>query len=384
MFQNRRVLGKAAIAATVALSAAVTSSAAQANSERVLYSFTGGSDGSSPFFGLVRDASGNLYGVTPTGGVGHGVVFKVSPRGKEAVLYTFTGGNDGSSPSGPLAMDGKGNLYGTTEEGGANGWGVVFKLTPRGREIVLFNFTGGDDGGIPGGGVIIDPNGNFYGITESGGANSRGVVYRLTPRGRETVLYTFTGGADGATPVGGLVMDGNGVLYGTTERGGPAGDGVVFKVPRRGKEIVLHGFTGGADGALPYDALLLDAAGNLYGTAEEGGTANSGVVFKLSPRGRETVLHSFAGGNDGAYPVSSLVVDTNGNLYGTTNQGGTQNGGTVFMLSPRRRLTTLHNLGGADGYYPSGTLVRDTSGNLYGTAEAGGADNFGTVFRINN
>jgi uncharacterized repeat protein (TIGR03803 family) len=251
-------------------------------------------------------------------------------------------------------MDATGNLYGTTGFGGASNAGTVFKLDPSGNKTVLYSFKGGSDGDVPVAGLIMDAAGNLYGTTEDGGSSNCsfgcGIVFELDPAGNETVLHSFTGSpGDGGRPVAGLIMDTAGNLYGTTAEGGSgtctvingipvSGCGTVFKLDPAGNETVLHSFTGGSDGIQALAALLMDAAGNLYSTTELGGSFGSGIVFKLDPSGNETLLHTFTGGNDGAAPLfASLIMDTAGNLYGTTQNGGgssncTVGCGTVFKL----------------------------------------------------
>jgi uncharacterized repeat protein (TIGR03803 family) len=280
-----------------------------------------GPDGGFPTGGLIRDAAGNLYGTTQLGGNtssscqfpgGCGVVFKLDPSGKETVLYTFTGGADGSLADAGLVRDSAGNLYGTTQFGGntsaANcvfyGCGVVFKVDPSGNETVLYTFTGGADGLSPYAGLVRDSAGNLYGTTGYGGTTSSscvvngslgcGVAFKVDPSGNETVLHAFTGGADGGFPLAGLVraaVPGNGSdlgasteFFGQTGFGGPNGGngaGVVFKLDAAGNETVLHSFTGGTDGANPVYGYLLQSKGSLYGTASGGGAQGAGVVFQL-------------------------------------------------------------------------------------------------------
>jgi uncharacterized repeat protein (TIGR03803 family) len=292
------------------------------------------------------------------------LVFKLSPSGTETVLYSFTGGADGATPYAGLIQDGAGNLYGTTPYAGTSGQGVVFKLircdsTPSGYEFkVLHSFTGGADGAIPFAGLVGDPAGNLYGTTYFGGATSAcyppygcGVVFKLSPSGTETVLYSFTG-LDGFNP-NGLVRDAAGNLYGTTVvtwlGNQEVGAGVVFKLSPNRTETVLYSFTGGADGGFPQAGVIRDSAGNFYGTTYFGGGSSAcpvfdnscGVVFKLSPTGTETVLHSFTGGADGGNPNAGLIQDAAGNLYGTTILGGATSTcelpywcGVVFKLAP--------------------------------------------------
>jgi uncharacterized repeat protein (TIGR03803 family) len=328
--------------------AAGTAPPALDTKEVVLHNFASPPHGAYPATGVVRDSAGNLYGTTngaysDVGGGGTdnaGVVFKVDTSGHETVLYSFTGGADGSSPNG-LIRDLKGNLYGTTNGGGASGAGVVFKVDRSGRETVLYTFTGGADGGFPLAGVLRDSKGNLYGTTNGGGASGAGVVFKLDTSSHEKVLYSFTGGADGSTP-NGVIRDPAGNLYGTTTYGGDAsgtaGAGVVFKIDTSGHETVLYTFTGGTDGANSLAGVIRDRAGNLYGTTPNGGNASgalgSGVVFKVDTSGHETVLYTFTGGADGAYPQVGVIRDRAGNLYGTTPFGGQTDAGVVFEIKP--------------------------------------------------
>lgn len=269
--------------------------------ETVLYAFNGGTDGGNPFAGLISDKMGNLYGTTfdggmlpsragpasaPSGFTGDGTVFKLSPRGTETVLYTFTGGNDGGGPSAGLRSDKSGKLVGITDFGGTYGEGTVFSIAPDGTETVLYAFTGGMDGSAPEAGLISDKKGNLYGTTIAGGANGYGVVFELAPDGSETVLHAFAGGSDGASPVSNLIFDRTGNLYGTTSAGGSDNAGTIFRIATDRSETVIHTFTGGSDGAIPYAGLISDGKGGLYGTASEGGGAGCGgygcgTVFRI-------------------------------------------------------------------------------------------------------
>jgi uncharacterized repeat protein (TIGR03803 family) len=314
------------------------------------------------------------------------------------VLYTFTQeGLDGCNPNAGLVRDAAGNLYGTTEGGGAFGWGAVFKLAATGKETVLYSFTGGADGSSPRAGLVRDAAGNLYGTTVDGAAFLAGVVFKLDTTGKETVLHTFTGGADGGYPFAGLVRDAAGTLYGTAAGGGsPActqnnGCGVVFKVDTTGKETVLHSFDSAEGGNYPYEDLTRDAAGNLYGTTLSGGAFNRGVVFKLDKAGKETVLHSFGvypDGGVGYFGGGGLVRDSAGNLYGAAQGGGVFRDGLVFEVNTTRKENALYTFtGGLDGGNPSIGLVRDPAGNLYGTASTGGTgdcgnDGCGVVFKL--
>jgi len=394
------VVGAVLLSATTAL----RSQDAPTYNYRVLYTFGGAADGGAPTSGLVLDREGNLYGSAGLGGdlsvlcaygvpgIGCGVVYKLNPYGKETVLYAFTGGTDGGTEgfSSTLVRDEAGNLYGTTGVGGnlsacgGLGCGLVFKVDPRGKETVLYAFKGGMDG-QPNGytpPLIRDRAGNLYGTTYLGGdltclfGNGCGVVYKVDQTGKETVLHAFKSIPDGANPglFGALLRDEVGNLYGTTAGGGNSGWGTVFKLNRAGQETVLYSFTGGADGGAPYAGLIQDQEGNLYGTTGEGGEFGWGVAYKLDPAGTETVLHTFAPGADGTYPgYSGLVRDAKGNLYGTTLFGGENGFGVVYTLDPAGNETVLYNFtGGADGAYPSSSLVFDEAGNLYGTTNSGG------------
>ncbi len=374
---------------------------AEAQTETVLYSFcaqTGCPDGSNPRADLVMDTAGNLYGTTLYGGTsGVGTVFELSPSGTETVLHSFAASHtDGHYPYAGLLMDTTGNLYGTAQSGGAKGLGTVFKLSPNGTETLLYSFcvlAACADGYHPRAGLIMDTKGNLYGTTFDGGAYDAGAVFELSPSGTETVLHSFcqqTGCPDGYYPQAGLVMDTNGNLYGTTLYNGAYGGGTVFKISSDGTATTFYNFctaTGCKNGRYPQAGLILDTNGNLYGTTYGGGAYGKGTVFELSPSGAETVLHSFCartGCSDGSHPRADLVMDTAGNLYGTTYYGGTNSVGTVFKLSPNGTETVLHSFAanGSDGTHPYAGLVTDTMGNLYGTTYSGGANGYGTVFKV--
>jgi uncharacterized repeat protein (TIGR03803 family) len=345
------------------------------NKYSVLYSFQGGNDGSGPSAGLIAGADGNFYGTTAAAG---GTVFKVTPQGVKTTLYGFQGGSD--QPMAGLMIGADGNFYGTTAYG--DGYGTVFKVTPQGVETTLYSFQGGNDGAVPYGGLIQDVSGNLYGTTTTGGSNGNGTVFKVTPQGVETTLYSFQGGNDGASPSAGLMIGADGNGYGTTAYGGSTNNGTVYKITATGQETVLYSFHGGDDGAGPLDGLIQDESGNLYGTASTGGSNGNGTVFKITPQGVETTLHSFQGGADGSYPYAGLIIGADGNLYGTTYGGGY---GTVFKITPQGVETILHGFqGGNDGANPLAGLIQDESGNLYGTTTEGGGSGGGngTVFKI--
>jgi uncharacterized repeat protein (TIGR03803 family) len=340
---------------------------------------------------VVGDSAGNLYGTTYSGGTsGAGVVYKLDPTRHETVLYTFTGGADGGNPYGGVILDSAGNIYGTTVYGGiaqgSAGYGVVFKLDPAGQETVLYTFTGGADGANSYAGLAFDSAGNLYGTTEFGGSGQGyagyGVVFKLNATGQETVLYTFTNGADAGNPYSGVIFDSAGNLYGTSSGYYTTGWGAVYKLTTAGQMTVLYSFTGGTDGGIPYSGVIRDSAGNLYGTTAFGGASNAGLVYKVDTSGRETVLYTFAGGADGGYSQAGVVRDSAGNLYGTTTNGGTDYG-VAYKLNPSGQETVLYTFtGGADGGYPYAGLISAPGGKLFGTTYSGGKDGYGAVFEL--
>ncbi|HWY16796.1 MAG TPA: choice-of-anchor tandem repeat GloVer-containing protein [Rhizomicrobium sp.] len=319
-------------------------------------------------------------------GVAHAQNFKL--------LYSFQGsysGPDGAQPHGGLIADKAANLYGTTESGGASGYGAVFELESDGTESVLYSFTFGNngvDGYWPIGALLEDKAGNLYGATiQGGGAANCGTIFKLAPGGVETVLYAFKGGSDGCDPSGSLVADRHGNLYGSTPLGGDSscdvgwGCGTIFKLSPDGKESVLHRFVGGSDGQTPNAPLILDNSGNLYGTTYGPNPADCyedcGTVFKLAPDGTEAILYTFCTQRycpDGSSPEGGLISDNAGNLYGTTSYYGANGGGTVFELAADGTETSLYSFGfyGSDGSFPLGTLVADGQGDLYGVTWSGG------------
>ncbi|HXM12759.1 MAG TPA: choice-of-anchor tandem repeat GloVer-containing protein [Terriglobales bacterium] len=363
---------------------------AHAQSYRVLYSFTKDSAaGQYPSSSLVRDPQGNLYGVALGGTYNTGIIFELSSTSDEKVLYNFNGSDgDGDVPDSMSFRDAAGDLFGTTFQGGAYSYGTVFKLDTQGRETVLYSFcpkTPCTDGAFPGG-VIPSKNGTLYGITYAGGNFSCaitgcGTVFKINRDGDLTLLHAF-GGADGQAPNAGLVLDASNDAYGTTQYGGVYGRGAVFKVTSAGNEIVEYSFGGGADGAYPDGGLVRDAEGNFYGTANQGGAYNYGTIFKITALGQFTVLYSFPGGVSGANPYADLNLDQQGNIFGVTDAGGGHNFGVVFRLDPSGNETVLHSFAEeADGVHPSGLII-DASGNLYGTTYQGGKHNHGSVFKV--
>lgn len=424
----RRKKSSARLASVLAILAAillVSITPAMAQTETVLFSFDV-PDGRSPLGGLIFDAAGNLYGATVLGGAyGYGAVFELSPveggGWTEMVLHNFDhNGIDGYMPNSGLVFDAVGNLYGTTSnetnftDCEQLSCGTVFELSPVAgggwAETIVNSFDGSAaDGYGPVGGVIVDAAGNLYGVTEVGGSNDNchfytycGMVYELSPaaggRWTEKILHAFSGNdEDGENPEAGLVFDGRGNLYGTTLFGG-TGNGTVFKLTpgANGKwtETMLHRFVNNSkDGNGPSTALTLDANGNLYGITEAGGIFGEGTIFELTPSADggwgETVLHNFANNNRDGQPSGSLIVDASGNLYGVASDGGTSRNGAVYELSPNEAGTwsdqILYSFGkNIYGIAPVGSLIFDSVGNLYGATGLGGLGHTGdgTVFEI--
>jgi uncharacterized repeat protein (TIGR03803 family) len=313
--------------------------------------------------------------------------------GTFSTVYNFTGGNDGANPVTGLMVNARGDFFGTASSGGASGLGVVFQFAANGTETVLHSFAGGADGATPNGGVIQNKKGDLFGTTTSGGASGAGTVYSVVGT-TETVLYSFAGGPeDGADPQAGLIMDSAGNLYGTTSAGGTSGNGTVFELiaPQTANgqwtETVLYSFGTGTDGATPVGGLIFDKAGNLYGTTSLGGIAGDGTVFQLKPGTpwTENILYNFQNGQDGSTPYAGLISDTKGNLYGAATDGGTNGGGTVFELSPSNGSWNFSVLTSIPGWGISGTfrdLMREGSGTIYATTHCDGANNAGTIYKL--
>ncbi len=404
--------GLAIVVACIALTVSLW-----ASEEQTLYGFGSAPDGNYPAASLIIDHGGNLYGTTLQGGtLGAGMIFQLklaNGQWTEIVLYNFcqqAGCTDGSTPNGQLSLDSKGNLYGTTYQGGTYNLGVAFQLTPNPdgswTETVLHNFGNGTDGAGPLAGMIFDIAGNLYGTTETGGTSGTncfagcGTVFKLTPgnggQWAETVLYNFCSQpncADGNGLTAGLVFDKSGRLYGTTQWGGGTGNGVVFELVPSGNQWsqrVLHTFAGGADGAGPHAGLAI-GGGNLYGTTEFGGVnGNNGTVFELKHltggHWQEQVLYSFDD-THGSSPLSEVTFDAFGNLYGTAFSGGASHWGDVFELTKpvngSRTSLVLYNFSGTtDGFNPHAGLIWDKKGNLFGVTFQGGTGGYGVAFKI--
>ena len=403
---NSGALATALAVALLFVLTVVTDEPAQAQSFQVLYSFSGGLDGGQPYSGMTISSGGDLFGTTHTGnqGTNWGQVYELQRSGSG---YTFT---DLALFDGSLeapAVFGPGRAIYSTSPNNLTLYqhGYVLRVSPPASNIcyskaclwqatVLYAFSGGADGSIPNyGALIFDPTGNIYGTTSAGGS-SNGVVYEVMGSGSdwtEQVLHSFSGSPDGASPASGVIFDNLGNLYGTTTAGGASGNGAVYELSPSGggwTERVIYSFTGGNDGSYPAGGLIFDQAGNLYGTTNAGGTGGGGTVFKLSPSGGGwgySLLYSFSGGAN-CGPWGSLTLN-GGSLYGTTVCDGTNSAGNVFELTPSGNSWTYRSLhdftaGGTDGELPYCSVAFDPAGNIYGTTLRGGANLQGVVWRI--
>jgi uncharacterized repeat protein (TIGR03803 family) len=383
----------------VVCSAAVI--AVHAQTYATLHSFDG-TDGSYPEAPLIQAADGSFYGTTVNGGTnnncsyGCGTVFKITAAGALNTLYDFcsqTNCADGSFPYAGLVQATDGNFYGTTADGGANGKGTVFKITAAGTLTTIYSFcsqTNCADGSLPYAGLVQATDGNFYGTTVDGGANGWGTVFKITAADELTTLYSFCSQdncADGQGP-NGLIQATDGNFYGTTSKGGAIGYGTIFKITPAGAPTTLYSFcsllTTCADGAYPEAGLVQATDGNFYGTTPYGGVGSlvSGTVFKITPGGTLTTLHTFSFRPAGEEPDASLVQAIDGTFYSTTALGGLKDAGTIFEVGPGGRLTTLHSFSWTDGGGATGGLIQATDGNFYGTTASGGASRLGTIFSL--
>jgi uncharacterized repeat protein (TIGR03803 family) len=363
-----------------------------------LHSFDG-TDGRLSNAGLVQATNGNLYGTTYYGGAKNsGELFEISPGGTLTTLHSFcskSGCTDGEYTYAVPIQGTDGNFYGTTYLGGSKQLGTVFKITPSGASTTLHTFDGAD-GSQPLAGLVEGANEDFYGTTYAGGSEGDGTIFKITPSGAFTTLHNFCsqrGCADGENPFAVLILGMDGNLYGTTLGGGSAkGFGTVFKITPSGTLTTLHSFctqSGCPDGQFPQTGVVQGRNGNLYGTTISGGAYGDGTIFEVTPTGKLTTLYnvcSQSGCPDGNYLYASLIQATDGNLYGIMDVGGANGAGTIFKITLSGTLTTLYNFcsesGCPDGQYPGGALVQDTDGNLYGTTADGGANGDGAVFSL--
>ncbi len=399
-----------ALSITFLLTLAATQTT-QAATLKVIYTFTGQNDGATPYAGLTMDRLGNLYGTTSAGGTGYGTVFELKRSGSSwtfSTIYTFAGGSDGAGPRARVVIGPDGALYGATFQGGGagcgmTGCGTVFRLACNTavcswKETVLHRFTGSTDGAEPLGDLVFDRAGNIYGTAALGGLPQGcgglgcGTVFQLSHSNANwtlSTLHEFGSGSDGTYPNGGVIFDPSGNLYGTTYSGGANNDGAVFQLTPSGSgwtENVLYNFQDLLDGQGPDAGLIFDASGNLYGTTVLGGAGAGGTVFELTPSNGNwqfQVLYSLTGIQG---PISNLSEDAAGNLYGTTFQDGAYLLGSGFKLTPSNgswKYSSLHDFtGGNDGQFPLSNLIFDASGHLYGTSASGGENNLGVVVQI--
>ena len=408
--RSKLIRPSAALILTTLMVIAAATTVATAQTYTTLVNFDG-YNGAAPFvMTLVQGADGNLYGTANTGGanLGAGTVFKVTPGGVLATLYNFCAApdcTDGERPFAGLVLATDGSFYGTTAGGGTgSGYGLcgtVFRITPAGTLTTLYSFCSQancTDGEWPWAALIQATDGNLYGTTDLGGSrgvNGDGTVFKITPKGTLTTLYDFdsSNGIVGADPLAAVVQGRDGNFYITTASGGASGLGTVFKISPSGTATTLHSFNG-TDGASPYSGLIQATDGNFYGTTWENGDSAScaygcGTIFRITPEGKLTTLHSFDGA-DGANPYAGLIQASDGNFYGTTTfgansictNGDLQGCGTAFKMSPEGVLTTLHSFDGTDGANPWGGLVQATNGTFYGTTTLGGTSIGGTVFSL--
>ena len=349
-----------------------------------------GSDGN--FYGTTRNGGSSTF--CP---LGCGTVFRVSPSGTYTSLYSFGSyAGDGGFPYAGLVQGNDSNFYGTTEKGGAYNWGTVFRISPSGTYTTLYNSAGylNESGHNPVAGLVQGSDGNFYGTATTDGRYLHGSVFRISPSGTYTTLYAFVGSPnDGADPVAGLVLGSDSNFYGTTEFGGAStncgnGCGTIFRISPDGSYTNLYSFNY-SDGGYPQAGLVQGIDGNFYGTTFEGGTDGGGTVFQISPSGSVTTLYSFATYADGSQPIAGLVQGSNSNFYGTTEFGGKAcmvagSCGTIFRITPGGDYTNLHSFVGhpGDGASPEAGLVQGSDGNLYGTTAIGGKYGPGSVFKV--
>ena len=360
----------------------------QAQTFSVLYNFGSNSDDpSSPSYsGIVAQGrDGNLYSTAPKGGTCCGALFQITPAGKLKNIHNFTGNNnDGAFPQGGVTLGSDGNFYGTTYEGGSVTAGAVFKVTPGGTTTTIYSFTGGSDGAYPYAPPVEGNDGNFYGTTTAGGnttvcGSGCGTIYKITPAGTLTTLYQFDI-THGYAPYGPLVLGTDGNFYGTTTFGTSANAGVIFRISPAGKFALLFSFDN-THGQTPFAGLVQGADGNFYGTTIYGGSTGGGVVFKITPSGKLTILHTMNGTTDGARPYGGLVLASDGNFYGANAYGGTVNSncadgcGTFFKITPKGAYSVLGKFDFTTGATPEVTPFQHTSGVAYGDSQVGGTGN---------
>ena len=363
----------------------VSASLAHGQTYAHVYDFIGaGNDGSNPNASITFDSQGNLYGTTTEGGVnGEGDVFEITNTGTYIELYSFGNGSDGTFPYSNVTFDANGNMYGTTAEGGAHNLGIVWEISATGTYSDLHDFAGGADGKYPQGSVTVDSSGNLYGTAPSGGANGFGIIWKISVGGGYTDVHDFGAIGDGRLPKGSIVFDSNGTMYGTTSSGGAYSNGTAWKLTAGGTYSDLHDFGDSTDGANPYGNVTLDSSGNLYGTTYNGGANSYGMIWKITAGGTYSDVHDFGVGLDGQNPAGSVSIDGSGSLYGTASFGGGTGNGMVWKISSAGTYADLYDFqDGTDGENPEGNVTVDSFGNLYGTAAYGGSTDNGMIWEL--
>jgi len=357
--------------------------ACTAGAESTVYAFSGLTDGSTPYGSLLLGSDGNLYGLSYIGGAyGGGAAFSIASDGSETVVYSFGAGTDGANPHGSLIQGSDGNFYGVTAYGGTYNHGVVFRLSASGIETVLYSFGAGADAQDPYGSLLQANDGNFYGMSVHGGSYGAGTVFVISPQGSEAVLHSFGAAGDGQTPFGSLIQASDGNLYGMTGAGGAYSSGIAFRMTLQGGETLLHSFGSGSDGANPAGSLVQGSDGNFYGLTRDGGATGTGAVVELAGDGTESVLVSLGAGADGANPFGDLLSGSDGNFYAVARNGGAYGAGAVLQISSGGTESVLYSFTGAqDGAAPYGSLIETADGTLYGMTSGGGGGT-GTVFRV--
>ncbi len=382
----------------IVLCALTTMAAAQFKN---LDSFAGTNGANPQYMTFVQGTDGDFYGTAETGGSGgQGVIFLIKANGTYTVLHNFcqlANCTDGAQPYSGMIQDTNGIYYGTTWAGGANNAGIVYSITQKGVLTVLYNFcslANCADGEKPAGGLVQGSNGVLYGTTSGGGKNGAGTIFEINTAGKFKTVYNFcslANCADGSTPYATLIQANNGTFYGTTTQGGANSQGTIFELWITGKFASFYSFCSQAacaDGAVPYAGVIQALDGNLYGTTTSGGTQNAGAVYKITTTGTFNTIYSFCSVScaDGETPYAGVIQGTDGNLYGTTYAGG--NGyGTIYNVSTSGAFNNLYTFcaqsGCPDGQQPTGGLIQGTDGVFFGTTSAGGKDGgFGTIFEL--
>ncbi len=362
----------------------------QAQTVSTIYNFSGnGISGANPWYvTLVQGTNGNLYGTTYNGGAfSSGTVFNVTTSGSQKLIHSFTGTSaDGAYPTGGLTLGTDGNFYGTTQQGGTQSQGTVFKITPTGTITILHNFNAFVDGAFPWFPPILASDGNFYGTTSGGGINGNGIVYKMTTSGTLTKVYQFDV-THGFSPIAPPTQGTDGYLYIPIAEGGTSYCGTILKMSTSGVINNTYDFPCGSGGSFPIGPLIQASNGNFYSTTQDGGTNNEGVIYQVTPSLAVTVLHSFgATYGDGTYPSAGLLLATDGNYYGSTSDGGANGDGTLFNTSTSGTYTSLYSFNNTTNLTqmdPLAPPVQGTNGILYGVTEFGGPTNNGTVYSLN-